>query len=149
MFSTAKQKIHVKKPGDIERLQIDYILVRKRYRNGVKGANSLPGADCNSDHNMVAMRMAMRLKVMRKGRKRLKWDMVNLKKSEKEFSEYVEQRIQKGEYDDIEGSWNNLKSLVAQAGKNVAGYQKWAYAKKPWVTKEMMDKMEERRYYKM
>jgi len=34
-----------KHPGGIERYQLDYILVRQRYRNGVKCSRSWPGAD--------------------------------------------------------------------------------------------------------
>ena len=37
-------------PGDRTRNQIDYVLVNKRFRNSIKTAKSLPGADCGSDH---------------------------------------------------------------------------------------------------
>lgn len=33
--------------------QLDYILVKKRYRNQLKQSKSYPGADINSDHNLV------------------------------------------------------------------------------------------------
>ena len=42
--------------------QLDYILVRLRYRNSVKNSHSYPGADINSDHKLVAMRACVRLK---------------------------------------------------------------------------------------
>ena len=51
-----------KSPGDIRRYQIDYILVRQRYRNGVKKACSYPGADVESDHSLVGMKMRVTLK---------------------------------------------------------------------------------------
>src|SRR5215471_11724490 len=68
-----------KRLGDTGRYQIDYILVQMRYRNGVKGASSLPGADCDSDHNMVALRMAIKLNRIGKARKWAKWDLNNLR----------------------------------------------------------------------
>ena len=45
-------------PEDTRRLQIDYILVKQRYRNSVKNAASYPGADCYSDHNLVMMKLS-------------------------------------------------------------------------------------------
>ena len=38
--------------------------------------------------------------------------------------------------------------FVSQAAKTVVGYQKREVAKKPWITKQMLDKMEERRRWK-
>lgn len=49
-----------KKPGDTGRYQNDYILIRQRYRNGVKNSRSYPGADMNSDHNLVAMEIKIK-----------------------------------------------------------------------------------------
>ena len=44
--------------------QIDYILVRKRYRSGVNIARtrSFPGADIGSDHDLLMMTFRLRLK---------------------------------------------------------------------------------------
>jgi endonuclease/exonuclease/phosphatase family metal-dependent hydrolase len=51
-----------KRPGDTGRYQLDYILVRQRYRNSVKNARSYPGADIDSDHNLVMMKVVVSLK---------------------------------------------------------------------------------------
>src|SRR6478609_9107741 len=51
-----------KSPGDFRRYQIDYILIRQWYRNSVKSLWSYPGADADSDHNLVAMRLKFKLK---------------------------------------------------------------------------------------
>ena len=63
-----------KQPGDLARYQIDYILVRQRYRNGVKNSHSYPGADINSDHNLVKMRMNIKMKKIMKPKKCKKWN---------------------------------------------------------------------------
>ena len=44
--------------------QIDYILVKKRFRSGIKTARTkrFPGADVGSDHDMVMMTFQTRLK---------------------------------------------------------------------------------------
>ncbi|KDR20788.1 Craniofacial development protein 2, partial [Zootermopsis nevadensis] len=42
-----------KSPGDRSRYHIDYILVKQRFRNSVKGVRTVPSADIDSDHNML------------------------------------------------------------------------------------------------
>ena len=48
--------------------QIDYILVKKRFRSGVNihRTRSFPGADIGSDHDLVMMTFQVRLKKTRK-----------------------------------------------------------------------------------
>jgi len=55
-----------KAPGDRGRYQIDFILIRQRYRNAVKNSKVYPGADVDSDHNLVEMELAIRLKFLKK-----------------------------------------------------------------------------------
>lgn len=43
-------------PGDIRRYQINYIIVRKRYKNQVHRCKIYPGNDVNSDHNLLMMK---------------------------------------------------------------------------------------------
>src|SRR6478609_4684915 len=58
-----RRRYTLKSPGDVRRYQIDYILVRQRYRNSVKSSWSHPGADVDSDHNIVAMQLKLQLKL--------------------------------------------------------------------------------------
>lgn len=53
-------------PGAIARYQIEYILARNRYKNQVKYFKSYPGADINSDHNLVIMEENLSLKKRKK-----------------------------------------------------------------------------------
>ena len=56
-----------------ERYQLDYIMIRSRYRNTVRNCHSYPGADVNSDHNLVAANLKqVRYKKFKGARKRLK-----------------------------------------------------------------------------
>ena len=48
-----RQKYTWKSPGDVTRNQIDYILIRNRFRNSIKKCKTYSGADINSDHNPV------------------------------------------------------------------------------------------------
>jgi hypothetical protein len=47
---------------DQSRHQLDYILVKERLRNSVKDVQTLPGADIDSDHNLLAAKISTRLK---------------------------------------------------------------------------------------
>ena len=51
-----------KRPGDIGRFQLDFFLVRQRYRNSVKNACSYPGANTDTDHNLIVMSQVVTLK---------------------------------------------------------------------------------------
>jgi len=97
---------------------------------------------------MVRINMAVKLKRVHIAKKQKKWDLSNLKKKVDEYREYVEQRIKKGDVNDVEIRWNNIRSVINEAAMKVVGHQKRVTAKKPWVTQEMLKKMEERRKFK-
>ena len=62
--------------------QIDYILVKKRFRSGVNIARTqcFPGADIGSDHDLLMMTFHLRLKSISKPKHtRLKFDLKKLK----------------------------------------------------------------------
>ena len=54
----------------------------KRFRNGIQNSKSMPGADCDSDHNPVVVKMKIRLQRVKKAKKAVKCNVNNLKKSE-------------------------------------------------------------------
>ena len=41
---------------------MDYVLVKHRFRNGVKVVQTLPGAGLDSDHNLLVPKICTRLK---------------------------------------------------------------------------------------
>src|SRR6478609_4198165 len=67
-----------KSPGDLRRYQIDYILVRQRYRNNVRSSWSYLGADVDSDHNLVAMRLKLKLKKTPTRKQQKEWKLDSL-----------------------------------------------------------------------
>ncbi|XP_071444985.1 craniofacial development protein 2-like [Hetaerina americana] len=63
LFEQHRRKRYTRKmPGDRARYKIDYILVRTRYRTQGELCKSYPGADINSDHNLVVMESPLRYK---------------------------------------------------------------------------------------
>ncbi|XP_023213563.1 craniofacial development protein 2-like [Centruroides sculpturatus] len=62
-FKQSKRRLYTwKMPGDIGRYQIDYILIQSRFRNAVKKIQTYPGADADSDHNLLTADIVMKLK---------------------------------------------------------------------------------------
>ena len=58
---------------------MDYILVKHRLRNSMKDVQTLPGADIDSDHNLVVDKFCTRLrKVIRFQIRRTQWDLEKL-----------------------------------------------------------------------
>jgi hypothetical protein len=85
-------------PRGRARYQIDYILVRKRYKNQVKKYKTYSGADINSDHNLVLMvtNLSLKRKEYNESTKR-KWCMDKLKNEERrsDFNEELNNLLQK------------------------------------------------------
>ncbi len=140
-----------KRPGDTGRFQIDYILVKQRYRNSVKNSRAYPGADVHSDHNLVMAKIELKLKKVQRSKNMKKWRLDNLVGKKLQFQEAVEEELTKGnefEIETPESRWIELREAVKNGAKKVYGYQESKRAKKPWITEKMIEKMDERRKWK-
>ena len=131
-------------PGDNARYQLDYILTKQRYRNSVKNAKTLPGADADTDHNLVAITVHLQLKFIGRKRKKVnKWNMENLKTKSKALAEKIEESIIEREMATTEERWRELKETITREAMSVVGQQKGPTSRKPWITAEMIQEMEE------
>ncbi|KAF0753999.1 craniofacial development protein 2-like [Aphis craccivora] len=113
-------------PGDIRRAQIDYILVRGRYKNQVKDSKSCPGADINSDHNLVLMHCELKFKRLQK-KKGMKRFQLTILKTDRVITETYDAQCTLS----IEEKGGNIK----QCGKE-------------WINEEILEMINERRKYK-
>ena len=132
-------------------MQLDYIMVKQRYRNSVKNANAFPGADANSDHNLVVMRAKLKLKHLRKPTVRKRWNLEELKGTAREkLSEGVISRLHNAQSmeGNINEQWKILKTAITESAEENIGREKRRKAKKAWVTETMLQKMDERRNWK-
>jgi hypothetical protein len=70
-FRKLKKRLYTwKEPGDRSRYQLDYILVKHRFRSSVKDVQTLPGTDIDSNHNLIVDKMCTRLKTIIRFQKR-------------------------------------------------------------------------------
>ena len=74
-----RQRYTWKKPGDTSIYQIDNTLEMQRYSNSVKNSCCYPGAEANTDHNMVMMKVKLRLKKIHGAKKVQRWNVEKLK----------------------------------------------------------------------
>ncbi|XP_026681174.1 craniofacial development protein 2-like [Diaphorina citri] len=142
------------KPGRKEKYQIDYIITRRNQQKNVLQSKTYPGADINSDHNLLFMKMRLQ------GRKQFKppnkKQQLNLSKlqepdTKKKFQESVKTIVHNIETNhiptDINGKWVLLKEAIINAANNTIEKNKET-PRKPWITEEVIALIEERRRYK-
>jgi hypothetical protein len=66
-------------PGHWNRYQIIYILAKQRFRNSIRDVKTLPGADIDTDHNLLLAEVQTRLKtIKRAGKRNPKWNFEKL-----------------------------------------------------------------------
>src|SRR6187551_1615845 len=100
--------------------QLYYILIQKRYRNCLKNAKAYPGADINSDHNLVVGEIQVKLKKVWRGETKDKLNIEDLKEPnnelelEKRFTENLE-KSKEGE--GINEKWIKIRDRLMTAAK--------------------------------
>ena len=65
-------------PGGNIKNQIDYFLIKSRFRNAIKSSKSYPGADCGSDHIPVVTELRISLRKLKKTKPKQKVDLEKL-----------------------------------------------------------------------
>ena len=106
-----------KAPGDTNRYQLDYILVKQRYANSVKNSNTYPEADADTDHNLVMMTAFLALKNVRCKKTRKQWDREKISTCREELAEAVDKRLKSGRNATVNMRWENLKNTVYTQAK--------------------------------
>ena len=133
--------------------QIDYILVKKRFRSGVniRRTRSFPGADIGGDHDLVMMTFRVRLKKARKpNQPRLRFGLEKLRDPDVactfqatiggKFAPLIGLSDDDMDIDTIITTYN---TAVTDAASEILGTER--RRNKLWVTKDVLDLCNERR----
>ena len=135
--------------------QIDYVMVKKRFKSSVNIAKtrSFPGADIGSDHELVMMTFKLHLKKVKKqGCTRMRFDLEKLK--DPDVAEVFQARIG-GKFAalsvldtdmDLDMLTTTFNTAVTDTANEILG--KHQPAKKPWVTTDILDLCDKRRELK-
>ena len=145
-----------KSPGDITRNQIDYILIRKRFRNSIKQCKTHPGADIASDHNPLIAKVSVKLKrAMPKSMKKpekIDWGKLAVPEAKEKYlvevsNKYEALSLETDEQVEnnsiVEKKWNVFKNSIIHANESAPKIEK--KAKQIWMTDEILEKMEDRK----
>ena len=94
-FKKPKRRLYMwKAPGDWSRHQLDYILLKHRFRNSVKNVQTLPGADIDSDHSLMVAKVPTRLKkIIRFQKSRPRWDLEKLYVQRQSVQDTLEEKL--------------------------------------------------------
>ena len=71
-----------KSPNNQTKNQIDYITINKRFRNAVIQTKGFPGADCNSDHDLLVATVKLKLKKTKQSKPPARLCLASLKNRE-------------------------------------------------------------------
>jgi len=138
MFEVPKRRRYTwVAPGDTNRYQIDYLLTKSRFKKQIMTSHSYPGAEIDSDHNLVTMKYRIAPMKITKLPKRIIWNVEKLKneKTRQEFQNKVYNRLIAA---DIDPSWDEVVSNIRQSAVESIGFRK-LNPRKPWITNEIMD----------
>ncbi|XP_008178606.1 uncharacterized protein LOC103307918 [Acyrthosiphon pisum] len=159
LFMNHKRRRYTfKMPGDINRYQLDYIMVKNRYKNQIKSSKSYPGADIDSDHNLVMIKSVLKFKKLERPKnKGPEWNLCQLKQPEvrKLFEKKCKEKFDtkdKPMTDDcnnnIEHRWRCIKESIIQSAEEVLTRGK-PTPKREWITMEIVQDIERRRLNKI
>ena len=144
-----------KSPGDRVRNQIDYVSINKRFRNSITQVKTKPGADCGRgcDHVPVVAQMRVKVKKVKKNRKiRKDWNILRRNKAIKdqytiEVANRYERLTEEGEGEGVNIEWQVLQESLVGAAEAIIPKER-RRRKKPWITDEILDLMDDRRRLK-
>lgn len=133
-------------PGDIGRYQIDYILVRKRFRNQVRRCKTYPGANVDNDHNLLMMKSYVTYKKLKKPtRKERRYYGVNMLKDHKTalaYESYISETFKApSQNDSISIRWEAIKEVIHKAA-NKSLIRNKSDPKKPWINEKILRDIE-------
>jgi len=111
---------------------------------------TLPGVDIDSDHNLLVAKICTRLKKIIRFQKRIhQWDLEKLYTHKQRVQDTLQGKLGATGCDsgNFEVPWNNIKECVLDTISDLVGKVEQR-ARKPWITQEMISKMDERRKWK-
>ena len=136
--------------------QIDHVAVNGKFKRSVRDTRSYRGADSGSDHNLVITTARLRLQgIVKNTSNASRYDTAKLKIPEvkQQFQIRLRNRFScladgstKGNEQDIENRWTNIKENYKKTVEAVLGYRK--KQSKPWISATSWKKIDKKRFCK-
>ena len=149
MFSQHPRRLYTwQGPVKSIRNQIDYILIKKRWKSSIKVAKTLPGADIGSDHQLLIADVRVKLKKTNNTQTVKRFNLQNISKHYwLETNNRFEELLSYEEERTPEELWTDIKeSILDSANKHVPVKRRKKAT--PWLSREVIDLADERRQLK-
>ncbi|XP_055381862.1 uncharacterized protein LOC129612340 [Condylostylus longicornis] len=133
-------------PNQIYKNQIDYILIRKRWRTSVRNVKTRPGADCDTDHKLLVCNFMLKLHCINRPQQGQKLTITDRDGFMQKLISTSPDNIQ-----ETEGSneyWNKFKKWIVSAAIESRTIQR--QQKQHWIsntTLQLVDKRRELRHH--
>ncbi|XP_024870064.1 craniofacial development protein 2-like [Temnothorax curvispinosus] len=98
-------------PNKEYRNQIDYMMIKKRWRTSIRNVKAKPGADCDSDHKLLLGAFSIKLHFLKRGKKQ---EMTRIGNMEA-FQQNLMNNADWGRSDDPNKYWKNIKEWIKGA----------------------------------
>ena len=112
-----------KSPGGNVKNQNDYVTINKRYRNAVKQVKCYPGADCGSDHSLLAFWMQIKLKRLKKSKTVPRFQFEMLAKNREiqvNYNVVVRNRFEGlQEEEDLNIHWQQISEIITESAEEI------------------------------
>jgi len=133
-----------KSPGDNARNQIDYILMKRRWRSSLFSARTRPGADCGSDHQLLVAHMRLKLKANKREVPPVRYDVDNVPEQytvcvENKFHTLLREADEEQSPNEL---WEGMKEAVLSAAEETI--PKKRRKKQPWISQRSLELADER-----
>ena len=147
MFLAASSPIvHVAFAGRNDNEPIDYVTVSQRLRNSVKITRTYPGADCNTDHQLLAARIPLRLQGAPRTPAPLCFNLKNMADNahyQTEVTNRFRELLRHEEERTPEKLGNSIKQAVLKTAKKTI--PKRQRPRKSWISEDTEKLIEQRR----
>ena len=136
--------------------QIDHFLIDRRRYSSILHVRSFRGADCDTDHNLVAVKVMDRLGVSKQPTRKFHGEKFNLgnlnelevrKNYHTEITDTFEALENLSDKENINRAWKNTKNIKT-AAKESLGLREFKQHK-PWFDEKCLHFLDQRRQAKM
>ncbi|XP_047998154.1 uncharacterized protein LOC125235599 [Leguminivora glycinivorella] len=138
-----------KSPDGVTVNQIDHVLVDNRHKAVIEDVRSFRGADVDSDHYMLGIKIKAKIKAIRKtdrpGQPVMNTENLKDEAVRRTFQLELHNRFNGLEaQDDVDEAWVEVRDIVKEVGLKVIG-KRGSCKKRKWWSKECDMAMEEKR----
>ncbi|CAG4934632.1 unnamed protein product [Colias eurytheme] len=133
--------------------QIDHVLVDNRHKNSIKDVKTCRGADCDSDHYMLIIKVVAKINIANSDSKgtghTIEIENTKDKELASKFQIELHNKFDSLEItEDVDATWESLSTIIRDVGMQILGKRK-KRKKRKWWTDECTKSFEERRNLKV